>query len=345
MSSIRGVLLAGKFRSQHDLNGMSNEDQRNTLIVELTGRTNQPVGHFQAMNDDVLAGTGALLVFLRGAGIRNDQALKSISDDDQRNIMIVEMAAQTKLAGPALQGMSNMDLVLLGLGKGASFIRGVLLAGKFRSHRDLNAMSHEDQRNTLIVELTGRTNQPVGHFQAMNDDVLAGTGALLVFLREAGIRNDQALKSISDDDQRNIMIVEMAAQTRLSGPVLQGMSNMDLVLEGLGLNRVKEIKPGPKLTARSNNFQIRPELEIAGTNFTPNGGFHLTISNVPRKTGDIFRAHSFDNAGAFTIIESFDIAQVSADVSLPNIIVAIRDDVSGFFATTEVSPDPFVVRF
>jgi hypothetical protein len=270
--------------------------------------------------------------------------LKSISDDDQRNIMIVEMGAQTKLPGPVLQGMSNTELVLLGLGKGASFIRGVLLAGKFRSQHDLNGMSHEDQRNTLIVELTGRTNQPVGHFQSMNDDILAGTGALLVFLREARIRDDQALKSISDDDQRNIMIVEMGAQTKLSGPVLQGMSNMDLVLEGLGLNRVKDVKVGPKLTVKTNTFQIRPELEITGANFTPNAVYHLTISNVPGKAGDVLRSHLFDGNGAFQIFESFEIATVNVDANLPDIIVSIRDDGSGGTASVHVFPGPFVVR-
>ena len=33
-----------------------------------------------------------------------------------------------------------------------SLIRGTLLIGKFRTQRDLNAMSWEDQRNTLITE-------------------------------------------------------------------------------------------------------------------------------------------------------------------------------------------------
>ena len=41
MSTIRGVLLAGKFRTQHELNNMSHDDQRNTLIVELTAHSNQ----------------------------------------------------------------------------------------------------------------------------------------------------------------------------------------------------------------------------------------------------------------------------------------------------------------
>ena len=68
-----------------------------------------------------------------------------------------------------------------------SFIHGVLLAGGFRSSRDLMTMSSEDQRNTLITELTNRSNQAVSHFQGLDDAALAGAGAVLVFLREAKI--------------------------------------------------------------------------------------------------------------------------------------------------------------
>jgi hypothetical protein len=242
MSLIRGVLLAGQFRTQHDLGTMSAEDQRNTLIVELTHRTNQPVGHFQGMDNATLAGTGAVLVFLRTAKIRTDAQLKTISDDGQRNILIVEIGAQTGLGG-GLQALSNIDLVLQGLGQGPpavsltppSYIRGVLLAGQFRTQHDLNAMPAGDQRNTLIVELTNRTNQPVGHFQGMNDVDLAGAGAVLVFLRTTQIRTDAQLKTMSDDDQRNTLIVELGAQTGF-GARLQALSNMDLVRLGLGVD-------------------------------------------------------------------------------------------------------------
>jgi Matrixin len=234
MSLIRGVLLAGNFRTQHELNGMSHDDQRNTLIVEMAGRTNQSGAHFQSLDDAALAGAGAVLVFLRTARIRTDAELKTISDDDQRNILIVELGGQTNLSGPVLQGMSNLDLVLLGLGKGNSLIRGVLLAGKFRTQHELNGMSHDDQRNTLIVEMAGHTNQSVAHFQSLDDATLAGAGAVLVFLRETRIRTDAELKTMSDDDQRNTLIVEINSQTHL-GSQLQGLDNMDLVLEGLGL--------------------------------------------------------------------------------------------------------------
>lgn len=239
MSLIRGVLLAGKFQTQHQLNSLSSEDQRNTLIFELSRRTNQPGTHFQGMNDDILAETGAVLVFLREAKIRTDEELKNMSNDDQRNTLIVEIGSQTGL-GSSLQGFSNIDLVLLGLGNNfpgslsaASFIRGVLLTGKFRTQHELNGMSGEDQRNTLIVVLTSLTNQ--SNYQSFNDFDLAGMGAVLVFLREAGLRNDSELKSMSADDQRNTLIVEIGSQTGL-GSQLQGLRNMDLVRLGLGVD-------------------------------------------------------------------------------------------------------------
>jgi len=237
MSPIRGVLLAGKFRTHHELNSMSEEDQRNTLIVELSGRSNQH--NFQSFNNPALADAGAALVFLRTARIRDDAQLKIISIDDMRNILIVEIGAMTGM-GQELQGLSNIDLVALGLGKAApgtlresDFVRGVLLAGKFRTQHELNTMSSEDQRNTLIVELSGRSNQH--NFQSFNNFELAGMGAVLVFLREARIRDDAQLKTLSIDDMRNILIVEIDGQTHL-GARLQKLSNMDLVLLGLGVD-------------------------------------------------------------------------------------------------------------
>ena len=74
------------------------------------------------MNDAILAGAGAAVVFLSKAAIRTDEQLKTISDDDQRNILIVEIAAQTGL-GSKLQALSTMDVVLTGLGSGPEFSR------------------------------------------------------------------------------------------------------------------------------------------------------------------------------------------------------------------------------
>lgn len=250
MSLIRGVLLAGMFRKQHELNGMTNDDQRNTLIVGLHGLSNQSIGHYQGMSDDTLAGVGALLAYLRMTGIRNDAGLKKMSDDDMRNTLIVELDAQTRLGGALLQGMSNMELALLGMGKAppnslqpGSFVRGVLLAGKFGSQHALNKVTPDNQRNTLIFQLATHSNQ--NNYQAFNDFDLAGMGAALVFLRASGIRSDSDLKKMSADDQRNTLIVEIGAQTHIEGHKLQGLKNMDLIRLALGVDPKVIFKPLP----------------------------------------------------------------------------------------------------
>lgn len=110
---ISGVLLVGKFRTQQQLNGMHPDDRRNTLITELVGRTKDTVGHYQSLNDADLAGAGALLVYLRETGSRTDQQIKTMSADDMRNTVIVEVAAQGHCGDPALQALSNINVVKL----------------------------------------------------------------------------------------------------------------------------------------------------------------------------------------------------------------------------------------
>jgi hypothetical protein len=250
MNLIRGALLAGGFRTHHQLVAMSADDQRNTLIVEMANHSNQT--NYQSFSNDDLAGVGALMVFLLKAGIRTPAQLRTISANDQRNIMIVEIDGSTQLGG-TLQGLSNLDLVLLGLGKNlpgsldpSSFIRGVLLAGGIRTHHQLIAMSADDQRNTLIVEMAGHSNQPIEHFQSLNDFELAGAGAAMVFLLKGGIRDAIQLKTISDDDQRNIAIVEVDGQTHL-GARLQGLRTIDVVATALGVDPIFFV-PKPPLT-------------------------------------------------------------------------------------------------
>jgi hypothetical protein len=236
---VRGVLLVGKFRTQQGLAAMSPEDQRNTLITELAGRTKNTGDFYQGLNEKDLAGAGALLVYLRGTGSRTDQQIKTMSADDMRNTVIVEVAAQTGLSGQMLQAHSNMDLIKLVLGgrmsggsgmlPPPSYVRGVLLVGKFRTQQGLIGMSAEDQRNTLITELGGRTKDTGGFYQGLNNNDLAGAGALLVWLRETGSRTDQQVKTMSADDMRNTVIVEVEALTGFSGNSLQALSNMDII--------------------------------------------------------------------------------------------------------------------
>ena len=239
---IRGVLLLGGFRRQSELDAMSTEDMRNTLIVELTQRTAQRDPGYQGFDDDQLAGAGAALVALRRARIRDDQALRTMTADDMRNTLIVELDAQTG-AGRRLQGFTDLHLagILLGddlatrgidLRSVPNWTRGVLLVGGFRSQRELVGMSPEDMRNTLIVELTAHSNQT--DYQALTDHDLAGAGAVMVAMRELGIRTDAQLRTMSSDDQRNTLIVELDRQTHL-GRALQGLSNLRLAAVVLGL--------------------------------------------------------------------------------------------------------------
>lgn len=240
---LRGVLLLGGFRTQRELNAMSYEDMRNTLIVEMSKHSNQAVPFFQGQDDSTLAGVGAAMVFLRHTGIRDDAALRQMSADDQRNTLIVEIDAQTG-QGRALQGVSTLDLVLIALGSDlairgqvpglvSSWIRGVLLVGRFRTQLELTTMSREDMRNTLIVEMTNHSNQTTASYQGLNDADLEGVGAVMVLLRNLRIRDDGALRQMSADDQRNTLIVELDAQTRL-GRELQGLTNMGLARTALG---------------------------------------------------------------------------------------------------------------
>ena len=56
-----------------------------------------------------------------------------------------------------------------------SLIGDVLIAGQFRSPADVNNMSHDGQRNTLIVEMANRSTQ--SNLQSFDDYTLAGMGA------------------------------------------------------------------------------------------------------------------------------------------------------------------------
>jgi hypothetical protein len=167
--------------------------------------------------------------------------------------------------GRELQGLSNLNLVLLGLGKEqpgslrqSVFIRGVLLAGNFRTQHELDKMSADDQRNTLIVEMAAHSNQSTGDYQALNDSALAGVGAVMVFLREARIRDDATLKTMSADDQRNTLIVEIDGQIHL-GSRLQSLANMDLVLAGLGVDPVFPVAKPKSYVFRVDSVEVKKQ--------------------------------------------------------------------------------------
>ena len=109
---------------------------------------------------------------------------------------------------------------------------GVLLAWPWRSQTQLEAMSLDDKRNTLIAALAENTNQDASYFQRFNNDALIGKGAVLAHLHYTKGRSVAALKGMSDDDQRNTLIVGTHIHTGIPVPVLQGYTNQELVLAG-----------------------------------------------------------------------------------------------------------------
>jgi hypothetical protein len=232
-----------------------------------------------------------------------------------------------------------------------SLIRGVLLAGQFRTHHELNGMSQEDQRNTLIVELSGRTNQSVPHFQSLDDVTLAGTGAVLVFLRDARIRTDVELKTISDDDQRNILIVELGPQTNLPVAVLQGMSNMDLVLKGLGvtpsvnLGRMCEYldAPGtPQIGIRSYGLK-KEHRHASPLTWTLSG----TVNGVTptQMQSSIKRAFDLWTNAVPALIFNFDPSGAGGDIAINVGNLGAPNPTTGSVKLGQTLPDGSVITF
>jgi hypothetical protein len=72
---------------------------------------------------------------------------------DQRNTLITELGQRTNKPKTFFQGMNDVDLA--GVGAVLVFLR----RGRIRTDAELKAMSPDDQRNTLIVEVGKQTGQ------------------------------------------------------------------------------------------------------------------------------------------------------------------------------------------
>lgn len=112
--TVRGVLLAGKWRTEQDLNRTSADNKRNTLITELGAHSNETDGYMQGLNDQVLVGKAALLLLLMDASIRDKAWLKANRFDNHRNALIESIHSFTNEPVGALQGLSDEELVRWG---------------------------------------------------------------------------------------------------------------------------------------------------------------------------------------------------------------------------------------
>ena len=104
------LLLAAEWRSARELVGMSVDDMRNTLIVELNNRSTESIASLQAQNNDELAWHALMYLWLVEAQIRSPQQLATMSLDNQRNTTILENHKHTGRSIPYLQAYNNWQL-------------------------------------------------------------------------------------------------------------------------------------------------------------------------------------------------------------------------------------------
>jgi hypothetical protein len=109
-------------------------------------------------------------------------------------------------------------------------LHGVLLAGKWRTEAELKMHDDVWWRNDLITKLNEYTKiEPGFNYQAFINDDLIASGAIVVFLSQSGYYDRDGLKTMTDDDHRNTIIVHNNVQTGIPTGVLQGLTNRQLV--------------------------------------------------------------------------------------------------------------------
>lgn len=114
---------------------------------------------------------------------------------------------------------------------------GVLVGGGWSSWKDAVALDENGQRNTVISVLNNYMKVPTTappetltyYLQQLSDDDLIGRAAIVVLLRDQAIRTDEELLQMTDDDQRNALIVENSQRASLAEADLQKMSDQQLV--------------------------------------------------------------------------------------------------------------------
>lgn len=112
--TIHNILKAGKFFTDDQLRQLTTYQQQSQALVQvLAQHSNQPADFYNGQTNEQLIGMGAVLVYLRALGIRDDAGLRTMSADDQRNTFIVVLQGRTGLPVPYLQAMDNRSLATL----------------------------------------------------------------------------------------------------------------------------------------------------------------------------------------------------------------------------------------
>jgi hypothetical protein len=103
---------------------------------------------------------------LLAGGWRTAAQLATLSADDMRETLIDVLGASSKARVSSLQEKTNQALTE------HAMLYLWLLDTRIRTAPQLAAMSLEDQRNTVIVEINKRTGAPIPELQARNNGQL-----------------------------------------------------------------------------------------------------------------------------------------------------------------------------
>jgi len=203
---------------------MSHDDQRNTVIVGLWHRDGTE--GLQGKTDNQLIAQcmewtlGDCLV---DHNWRSADDIQSMSHDDQRNTVIVELHHRDGTDG--LQGKSDAQLIIQCM---STTLGDCLVEHSWRSATDILTMSHDDQRNTVIVALHHRDGthglQGKTDEQLISQCMAPTLGDCLV---DHSWRSADSIGTMSHDDQRNTVIVELWNRDGTDG--LQGKTDEELI--------------------------------------------------------------------------------------------------------------------
>ena len=149
---VNSALKITGWRTADHLTRMSTADERNSLIVELHHHSNLRIPQLQAKRNTgrlySLTGMAAICYFLYSNNLRSVYNLKSMSEHDQRNTLIVEMNHKINKEIQELQGMNDHELVALG----ADFYRKDKKVAKIiANHWDVSAAKIVDQTPALLL--------------------------------------------------------------------------------------------------------------------------------------------------------------------------------------------------
>jgi hypothetical protein len=131
------------------------------------------------------------------------------------------------ISGKAISKSPNLQMRS---GGGLPVDEGVLAKALFvnnwKSIIDLKNLSYNDMRNSLIIELNNKSSESISFLQSKNDTQLAWASLMYRFLKDASIKTEIQLKTMSMDDYRNEIIIANNSNTSNSISTLQSFDNI-----------------------------------------------------------------------------------------------------------------------